>query len=194
MSLLLLLSCKHPFHSQKCPGLDDEWHSCPAYRSLWGHWVTMKDVSRRAQSRATWPDPSAPLALCWGQEGSRVMTHWFTSHWLTYVGFVTGQLIQLMTAFSLFSHSKWERKVLVTQWCLALCDPTDCSLSGSSVRGILRARTLEWVDIPFSRGSSWPWDRIWVSHITGRFFLTIWATREAPFLSKTSYLLGCTRS
>ena len=136
------------------------------------------------------------LWLCAGarREAGSWPTHWFTSHWLTYVGFVTGQLIQLMTAFSLFSHSKWERKVLVTQWCLALFDPTDCSLSGSSVRGILRARTLEWVDIPFSRGSSWPWDRTWVSHITGRFFLTIWATREAPFLSKTSYLLGCTRS
>ena len=29
------------------------------------------------------------------------------------------------------------------------CDPMDCSLSGSSVRGILQARILEWVAIPF---------------------------------------------
>ena len=36
---------------------------------------------------------------------------------------------------------------------------------------------LEWVAISFSRGSSWPRDRTWVSHITGRFFTT-WATRE----------------
>ena len=35
-----------------------------------------------------------------------------------------------------------------------LCDPMDCSLPGSSVHGILQARILEWVAIPFSRGSS----------------------------------------
>ena len=52
-----------------------------------------------------------------------------------------------------------ERKeTLVTQSCLTLCDPMDCSLSGSSVLGILQARTLEWVAISFSRGSSRPKD------------------------------------
>ena len=39
------------------------------------------------------------------------------------------------------------------------CDPMDCSPPGSSVHGILQARTLEWVVIPFSRGSSWPRDQ-----------------------------------
>ena len=33
--------------------------------------------------------------------------------------------------------------------------------------------------IPFSRGSSWPMDCTQISHIAGRFFFTIWATREA---------------
>ena len=46
------------------------------------------------------------------------------------------------------------------------------------VHGIFQARILEWVAIPFSRGSSQPMDRIQVSLIAGRFF-TIWATREA---------------
>ena len=41
--------------------------------------------------------------------------------------------------------------VLVTQSCLTLCDPTDCSLSGSSVHGILQVRILEWVAISYSR-------------------------------------------
>ena len=59
------------------------------------------------------------------------------------------------------------------------CDPVDCSLPGSSVHGILQARILEWVAIPFSR-SSLPRDWTWVSCTTGRFF-TIWATREALF-------------
>ena len=36
--------------------------------------------------------------------------------------------------------------------CAQLCNPMDFSLSGSSVHGILQARTLEWVAIPFSRG------------------------------------------
>ena len=37
----------------------------------------------------------------------------------------------------------------VAQSCLALCDPMDCSLSGSSFHGILQARVLEWVPIFF---------------------------------------------
>ena len=68
--------------------------------------------------------------------------------------------------------------VLVTQSCPTLCDPVDCSPSGSSVHGILQAVILEWIAIPFSRGSSQPRDRTPVSYITGRFFI-IWATREA---------------
>ena len=39
-------------------------------------------------------------------------------------------------------------KVLVAQSCLTLCDPTDCSLPGSSVHGILQARILGWVPFP----------------------------------------------
>ena len=40
--------------------------------------------------------------------------------------------------------------VLVAQSCPALCNPMDCSLSGSSVHGILQAGIQEWVPIPFS--------------------------------------------
>ena len=68
--------------------------------------------------------------------------------------------------------------MLVTQSCPTLCDPVDCSLPGSSVHGIFQARVLEWVAIPFPRGSSQPRDRTLVSCITGRFF-TIQATWEA---------------
>ena len=42
-----------------------------------------------------------------------------------------------------------------------------------SVHGILQARVLEWVAIPFSRASFLPRDRTWVSHIAGRFFTTV---------------------
>ena len=67
----------------------------------------------------------------------------------------------------------------ITQLCPTLCNSMDCSLLGSSVHGSLQARILEWVAISFSRGSSQPRDRTWVSHVAGRHF-TIWATREVP--------------
>ena len=55
-----------------------------------------------------------------------------------------------------------------TQWCPTPCDPMDCSPPGSSVRGILQARTLEWVAISSSRGSSWRRDRICISCLSRR--------------------------
>ena len=69
----------------------------------------------------------------------------------------------------------------VTQSCLTLCDPMDSSPPGSSVHGILQARMLDWVAIPFSRAASQ--SRGWtctscISCIAGRFF-THWAIKEA---------------
>ena len=61
-------------------------------------------------------------------------------------------------------------KVLVIHWRPALCDPVDCSPLGSTVHGILQARVLEWVAIPFFRVSSQPRDRTWVSRIVDRRF------------------------
>ena len=45
-------------------------------------------------------------------------------------------------------------EVLVAQLCPTLCDPMDYSALGFSVHGILQARILEWVAMPFSKGSS----------------------------------------
>ena len=75
-------------------------------------------------------------------------------------------LLQFMSecfSYSLMSNSLWHHG--------------DCSPPGSSVNGILQARILEWVAIPFSGVSSRPRDWTRVSHIAGRFF-TISATRE----------------
>ena len=69
--------------------------------------------------------------------------------------------------------------VLVIQLCLTLHNPMDYSPPGSSVHGILQARILQWVAIPFSRASSRPRDQTQVSCITGRFF-TIWAIGKSP--------------
>ena len=60
--------------------------------------------------------------------------------------------------------------VRVAQSCLTLCDCMDRSPPGSSVHSILQARILEWVTMPFSRGSSRPRDLTRVSCIAGEFF------------------------
>ena len=56
------------------------------------------------------------------------------------------------------------------------------------VYGILQARVLEWVAVPFCKGSSQPRDQTQVSHIAGGFF-TSWATREARICSYASVIL-----
>ena len=75
----------------------------------------------------------------------------------------------------------------VAQYCLTFCDPMDCSPPGSSAQGTFQTRILVWVAISFSRGSSRPRDRSWVSHIAGRFF-----TAEPP--GKTYSLWGHEKS
>ena len=83
-----------------------------------------------------------------------------------------------------FSIPKFRNcQVLVLNLCVNFsgvddCDTTDCGPQGFSVSGILQARILQWVALPFSRGSSQLRNQTQVSWIGGRFF-TIWATREA---------------
>ena len=62
------------------------------------------------------------------------------------------------------------------------CNPMDCSPPGSTVHGVLLARILEWVAVPFSRGSSQPRDWVHISCVCwiGRQIPYHWATREAP--------------
>ena len=48
------------------------------------------------------------------------------------------------------NFSRFQFVCLVTQSCPTLCDPMGCSPPGSSALGILQARMLEWVAIPFS--------------------------------------------
>ena len=67
----------------------------------------------------------------------------------------------------------------VTNSCPTLCDPMDCSLPYSFVRGVFQARILEWIAISFSRGSCWPRNQTWVSCTAGRFF-----TNWLPFPSQ----------
>ena len=70
------------------------------------------------------------------------------------------------------------------QSCPTLCNPLDCNPANSSVHEILQARILEWVAIPFCRGSSQPRDQTCISCIA----FTSWAIREA--VSPTCSLLS----
>ena len=82
-------------------------------------------------------------------------------------------LMHLLCIRSAFDDVKV--KVLVGQLYPIPCHPTNHSLPGSSVHGILQARILQWVAISFSRGSSQVRDRNHVSYVscTGRQVFTI---------------------
>ena len=73
---------------------------------------------------------------------------------------------------AVYCHPAW-KKVKVTQSCPTLYDPMDYT-----VHGIIQARLMEWVSVPFSRGPSQPRDQTQVSHIAGRLFIS-WIIKEA---------------
>ena len=81
-------------------------------------------------------------------------------------------------------EAKWPSRVLAAaakshQSCLTLCDPIDSSPPGSSVPGILQARTLEWVAISFSSAWKWKVKVKSLSHV--QLFTTPWTVAyQAP--------------
>ena len=105
-----------------------------------------------------------------------------TRVWILFLDLPFPHLFYFYLVFSFSSQLSLLIYLLIfsRKWLLTLCDPMDCSLTGSSVHGIFQARVLEWIAISFSRGSSWPRNQTRVSHIAGRRF-TVWATREAPY-------------
>ena len=70
---------------------------------------------------------------------------------------------------NLSSFSSYKLLLLFSHYVQQFCDRIDCSPPGSSVHGIFQVRILEWVAIPFSRGSFQPKDQTEVSCIAGRF-------------------------
>ena len=78
------------------------------------------------------------------------------------------------------------------QSCPTLCDPIDSSPPGSSVSGILQARTLEWVAISFSNAWKWKVKVKLLSHV--RLLATPWtAAHQAPLsmgFSRQEYWSG----
>ena len=93
------------------------------------------------------------------------------------------QISQLFLPREVKVH-QWS-KVKAAQSCLNPCDSIDYT-----VRGILQARILERVAVPFSRGSSQPRDQTQISCTAGRFF-TSWANREAQEYWSAHSSLSC---
>ena len=87
----------------------------------------------------------------------------------------------------IFSQDILSVVVLVAQSSRTLWYPVDCSPPGSSVNGIVQARILKWIAIPFSRWSSRSKDQTRGSSIAGRFF-TVWATGKILRFSPKIYL------
>ena len=138
---------------------------CGAVSLAWKDWE--RPGSQGSSATYSLPDP--------GPLNSPMESHSYWIHNCTTASqhrMIKGHRTQNMWSTALFLV-----KVLVAQLCLTLCNPTFCNPSGSTVHGILQARTLQWVAIPFSRGSSTPRDGTQVSCTASRFF-TIWATRE----------------
>ena len=74
---------------------------------------------------------------------------------------------------SLFQNTAAAAVAKSLQSCQTLCDPIDDSPPGSSVRGILQARTLEWIAISFS--NAWKWK------------VKVKSLSRAPFLATAAY-------
>ena len=78
----------------------------------------------------------------------------------------------------------------VTQSCPTLCDPMDCNLPGFPVCGILQARILEWIAVPFSRGSSQLRDRTQFSRTVGGFLTSYYSSTNSIMSLASSFLLS----
>ena len=153
---------------------------------------------------SVWPLGSSPFCSGWphtlptGTLNPRHVTHSLSLGWQVRIGETQarqrgeretgrwvyhGQMGDETPVKTLRKFRLRERTIYVLSgWSLNhvwLCDPMDCSLPGSSVRGRGQARILEWVAIPFSTRSSWPRNQTQVFFTAGIFF-TVWDVRETP--------------
>ena len=158
----------------------------PDRGSNWGlciaRWILQRWTTREAFSLSV----LRCMALCFSLSLWILLLIWYTSS--SPSPFPSSVYIwhgQLHTQNLFFSQPVLPTVAFITQSCLTLCNPMDCT-----VPGILQARILEWADFPASGASSQPRDQTQVSHIVGGFF-TSWATREAPrILEGVAYLFS----
>ena len=109
------------------------------------------------------------LKCCLLQFYTTIMNHFLIGLWhMMKSGFYTTTSEDKLSGWTEKKLSSTSQsQVKVAQSCPTLCDPMDYT-----VHEILQARTLQWVAIPFSRGSSQLRDWTQVSCTAGRFFTT----------------------
>ena len=79
---------------------------------------------------------------------------------------IPGHHLESLKRQKLSLHISPSSSAQLLQSCPTLCDPMKGDRSGFSVHGILQARLLEWVVMPFSRGSSQPRDQTQISYVS----------------------------
>ena len=117
-------------------------------------------------------------ASMWYLTGALQRTfHFIFMRWVILISMNVYTKIQKLWELS----SNLSMTVLVAHSCPALGNPMDGGLPGSSIHGIFQVGILEWIAIPFSRGSSWPRDCTHISCIAGGF-VTTEPPGKPPFL------------
>ena len=144
--------------------------------SCWFPSLYVLNISVKNLNARTWKSAEITLVMRWSLSPSE--TEFALSRWLRTLEILhCFNPIRNWNYFKL-SFSPYNACLLYfcfggwfSHWVMSdSCDPTDCSLTGSSVHGISQTRILEWAAISFSRGSSWPRDWAWVSCMAGGFF------------------------
>ena len=132
--------------------LDQKWHKGPWFGGQSSAWVL---------------NPQFWMSSLYGSYGPRTLCvqqlcicMWFKTPRL-WKNLIPPKMLQLTDC-----NHQCVCACLVAQSCLTLWDPMDCNPPGSSVRGILQARILEWIAMPSFRGSSWPKDWTLVSWVS----------------------------
>ena len=117
------------------------------------------------------------LTMLWAQHPKII----FTSFLVLKSGFIICSTHETLSfCLFCFNRNAFYWVCSVTQSCLTLCNPMDCSLPGSSVHGIFQARILEWVAISFSR-VIFLIQGLNVHLLYCKWILYHWATWETPF-------------
>ena len=148
---------------------------------VWGHVKQIPSKVNIVSSIITLPKPKLPLwepafqnflplIVLKSFDGTKHDKHTYFNIWCFHFGALKSTISKRPI------NKKWSE---VAQSCSTLWDRmVGWSLVGSSVHGIFPAIVLKWIVISFSRGSSQPRDRTWVSRIIDRCF-TVWATRKS---------------
>ena len=184
--------CKAAGLNQKVPVPPPHTHSPPTALRVWDH-VSHLHISKAEWDSGCW----IPLFTTLGEEAG------FTCVYQCCVCIFVNKTIVPLVGIPFLNKVKFSPMCLVygnqappegrrflhhfsacavlclaTQLCWLFATPWTIVCQAPLSMGVLQARILEWVVMPFSRGSSQPRNETKVSHIAGRFF-TVWASREA---------------